>query len=288
MDFNRFDVSTKELVWDDPAAWLEGFGIGPRGPVEVIDSDITTLTAAADKVIHVGGPQPYLVNFEVQSSHQTDLVETTWFRQAALFHRHRLPVLTVLVLLRPDANSPSLTGTFELSMPDGWQTNRYNYRVVRLWQEDPESYLTGGVNLVPLAPLTNVPDAEEELRGLVRHMAERINAEPEPRAAKLWTATYLLMGLCFSKEFASRLLEGVQNMRESTTYQAILTEGRNEGRVGEAQRMLLMLGETRFGEPDEATCGAIEAILDVERLERMTKRVLDTNIQDWNGLLGTP
>ena len=93
---------------------------------------VTTLTAAADKVIHVGGPQPYLVNFEVQSSHQTDLVETTWFRQAALFHRHRLVVLTVLVLLRPDANSPSLTGTFELSMPDGWQTNRYNYRVVRL------------------------------------------------------------------------------------------------------------------------------------------------------------
>ncbi len=31
MDFNRFDISTKELVWDDPAAWLEGFGIGPRG-----------------------------------------------------------------------------------------------------------------------------------------------------------------------------------------------------------------------------------------------------------------
>ena len=74
--------------------------------------DITTLTAAADKVIHVGGPQPYLVNFEVQSSHQTDLVETTWLRQAALFHRHWLAVLTVLVLLRPDANSPSLTGTF--------------------------------------------------------------------------------------------------------------------------------------------------------------------------------
>jgi hypothetical protein len=22
MEFNRFDVSAKELVWDDPAAWL--------------------------------------------------------------------------------------------------------------------------------------------------------------------------------------------------------------------------------------------------------------------------
>ena len=99
MEFNRFDVSAKELIWDDPATWLDRLAIGPAGPTVVIDSDITTLTAAADKVIHVGGPQPYLVNFEVQSSNQTDLVETTWFRQAALFHRHRLPVITVLVLL---------------------------------------------------------------------------------------------------------------------------------------------------------------------------------------------
>jgi hypothetical protein len=45
MEFNRFDVSTKELIWDDPAAWLERFGIGPRVPVDVIDSDINALSA---------------------------------------------------------------------------------------------------------------------------------------------------------------------------------------------------------------------------------------------------
>ncbi len=73
MDFNRFDVSMKELVWDDPAACLERWGIGPRGPVEVIDSDITALTAAADKVLKVGGRDPYLVNIEFQSSHKTNL-----------------------------------------------------------------------------------------------------------------------------------------------------------------------------------------------------------------------
>jgi hypothetical protein len=72
--------------------------LGPAGLVEVIDSDITALTAAADKVLKVGGSEPYLVNLELQSSHDKDLVETTWFRQAALYHRHRLPVLTVLVL----------------------------------------------------------------------------------------------------------------------------------------------------------------------------------------------
>ena len=86
------DVSTKELVWDDPAAWLVRLGIPLPGPVDVIDSDITALTAAADKVIKVGGSEPFLVNLEFQSSHKSDLVETLWFRQAALFHRHKVPV----------------------------------------------------------------------------------------------------------------------------------------------------------------------------------------------------
>jgi predicted transposase YdaD len=199
-----------------------------------------------------------------------------------------------LVLLCKEANSPSLTGTYERQLPDGWLTNRYNYRVVRLWQEEPDPYLAAGVNLVPLAPLTNV--AEESLPDLVRRMAARINAEPEPRAAKLWTATYLLMGLCYEEELISHLLEGVQNMRESTTYRAILREGReegliegrNEGRIGEAHRLLLRLGEIRFGPPDEATRAAVEAIRDLDRLERMSDRVLDMSLNDWEDLLSTP
>ena len=157
--------------------------------------------------------------------------------------------------------------------------------------------MTAGVNLVPLAPLTNI--AEEALPGLVQRMADRINAEPQPRAAMLWTATYLLLGLRFSNDFAYHLLEGVHNMQESTTYQAILEEGRNEGlvegrneglmkgRVTEAQRLLIMLGEERFGEPDGATRDLIEATHDLERLERLTKRVIDTNVHDWIGLVST-
>ena len=92
-------------------------------------------------------------------------------------------------------------------------------------------------------------------------MAERINAEPEPRAAKLWTATYLLMGLRFSEELAFQLLEGVQNMRESTTYQAILREGRRrKGGSKENKSSCFAMGTKRFGEPDAATIAAIEAI----------------------------
>jgi predicted transposase YdaD len=286
VEFKRFDVSMKELIWDGPAGCLERFGVGTPDPVDVIDSDITALTAAADKVIRVNGPEPYLVNLEPQSSHDSELVVNLWFRQAALYRRHRLPVLTVLVLLRPEANSPKIDGKFEIQMPDGWQTNLYNYRVVRLWDENPEDYLTAAVNLVPLAPLTDV--AESALPDLVRRMAERINAEPDPRAEMLWTATYLLMGLSYSEETVSQLLEGVAKMQESTTYQALLRKGRDEGLITGEQKILVRQGTKRFGAPDNTVLAAIEAIRDVQQLERLSERILDPDVRDWNSLLGQP
>jgi hypothetical protein len=146
--------------------------------------------------------------------------------------------------------------------------------------------MAGGVNLVPLAPLTNV--AEDALPGLVQRMADRINAEPEPRAAMLWTATYLLMGLRFSNEVATHLLEGVQNMQESTTYQAILKEGVDKGRITGEQQLLIRVGTKKFGEPDAATLAAVEAIRDVERLEALGERIIDPEIRDWNSLLRAP
>jgi predicted transposase YdaD len=252
----------------------------------VIDSDITTLTAAADKVIKVGGPEPYLVDIEFQSYHNTKVTRTLWYRHVALDYRHDLPVLTVLVLLRKEANSPGLVGTYERHAPNGRRTNWYGFEVVRLWEEDPDSFLNAGVALVPLAPLTDV--SEDALPDLIRRMAARINSEPPPQANKLWTATYVLMGLRYSTELAARLLKGVQTMKESTTYQAILQEGRIEGGIAEAQRILLRQGTKRFGEPDATTVATLEAIQDIDRLEALIERTLDFGIRDWDGLLDAP
>jgi predicted transposase YdaD len=97
------------------------------------------------------------------------------------------------------------------------------------------------------------------------------------------------MGLRFSDDVTDSLLEGVQTMQESTTYQKILREGRKEGllegRISEAQRMLLRLGRKKFHDPDAATVAALEAISDLERLETMGERILDSEIRDWTELL---
>jgi predicted transposase YdaD len=156
-------------------------------------------------------------------------------------------------------------------------------RVVRLWAEDPAAFLTGGVNVLPLAPLTNVED--EALPGVVQRMAARINAEDKARAAKLWTATYLLLGLRYSVDVVSKLLEGVHNMQESATYQAIKREGREEGRITEARRLVIRQAAKRLGEPDAATLAALEEIRDIDRLEALHDLALDANINDWTQLL---
>jgi predicted transposase YdaD len=95
------------------------------------------------------------------------------------------------------------------------------------------------------------------------------------------------MGLRYPPEVAEQLLRGVREMRESSTYQAILTEGREEGRmegrVVEAQTILLQMGQKRSGPPDPRVQTAIEAIGSREHLERLSLRLLD--VSSWDELM---
>jgi hypothetical protein len=70
-------------------------------------------------------------------------------------------------------------------------------------------------------------------------------------------------------------------MKESSTYQAILDEGRAE----EARKVLLLLGDKQFGPPDASTRTAIEATTEINRLERLLQRLLD--VSSWDELLAS-
>jgi hypothetical protein len=82
-------------------------------------------------------------------------------------------------------------------------------------------------------------------------------------------------------------------MREPDTYQAILDEGHDEGRVEWAQRALLHLGRRTFCEPDESARRAVLAITDLDRLDRLSERLLDVlsgrlpDVSTWQELLQT-
>jgi hypothetical protein len=73
-------------------------------------------------------------------------------------------------------------------------------------------------------------------------------------------------------------------MKESVTYQAILREGRAEGKIEEARNMLVLQGRSRFGEPPPEAVNALNALTDLGRLEELGVRLLHAS--SWRELLG--
>jgi hypothetical protein len=97
----------------------------------------------------------------------------------------------------------------------------------------------------------------------------------------VWAAAYILLGLRYSPELSARLFRGVVSMKESSTYQAILLEGREEGAVIEARKVLRLQGDNVFGKPDAPTIARIE-VLDLEKLERLLERL--PTVSSWQEL----
>jgi hypothetical protein len=75
-------------------------------------------------------------------------------------------------------------------------------------------------------------------------------------------------------------------LKDSSYYQVLLKEGLEKGRITQAREILFRLGRLRFGRLDKATRSAIEAIDDLERLERLNERILTAT--NWRDLLAEP
>jgi hypothetical protein len=125
-----FDPTLKDLVEAGPDDWPVLLG-QPPAPTTVIDADIATVSGAGDKALRVAADPPYLVHLEFQTGHDaTELPPKLHLRSTLLEYRHRLLVRTAAVLLRPEADSPVLTGLRELGFPGevAYETFRYRRR----------------------------------------------------------------------------------------------------------------------------------------------------------------
>jgi hypothetical protein len=110
----------KDLVGIDPATWLTLFGVPPTGPVTNVPTDLSsTISLQADQVFRIDGPKPWLVQIELQSTRDTRLVARMDAYSMLLEREHRLPVQSVLVLLRPSADARVFTGLRERHLPQG-------------------------------------------------------------------------------------------------------------------------------------------------------------------------
>jgi predicted transposase YdaD len=162
----------------------------------------------------------------------------------------------------------------------------FTYDIVRIWERPVDELLNGGIGVLPLAPLADVGRAR--LPEIIRRIDERFAEElPPSDVGDLWSATMVLMGLRYDRDEVRQLLRGARGMRESSTYQMILEEGRVEGevrgRVVQARRDVLELGGEKFGPPDASVVERLDQIDDPVTLGRLLKGVLRAS--SWQELL---
>ncbi|MDX1932324.1 MAG: hypothetical protein SFU56_06945 [Capsulimonadales bacterium] len=286
-----YDATTKRLMELHPEDWVDFLNL-PQGAITLLDADLSTITTAADRILRVDGPLPYIVHNEFESGRHTRNVPFRLLQYNVHAEgKYGLPVVSTVFLLHPGSDHAHITGILRRRGPDGKAYHRFRYGAVRVWQIPAERFLTSGVSLLPFAPIAAV--RETDLPDIIRRMETRVDREIEEdaRANDLWTATYILMGLRYNSLTNAQLLQGVRRMKESVTYQAILEEGRlegrlegrREGRLEEARRLLLLFGSQRLGPVPATIRESIERIDSPESLEALVHRLMA--VESWSELL---
>ncbi len=298
-----FDATMRTLVELEPAAWLRFLRIPVQEPasIRVIDSNISTVSAEADKVLWIEDPEPWIEHLELQASRDRDLPDRVHWYSAIMRHGHGVPIHSTVILLRPAADGPELNGVYEQTSRHGDVYDSFRYNIVRIWERPVNEILNAGL---PILPLATVADVEpEEVPRVLLSISDRIAREADPKqAATLWNATRVLMGLRYPvsqvNEFIegiSAMLFGIRGIEESSVYQDILQKGeilgraegeikgRAEGEIEATRKLLLRLGQRKFGPPSELNQDQLNALHDFDQLTKLTERILD--ISSWDELL---
>jgi hypothetical protein len=304
-----FDATLKDMGRESPDGFLAVFDRPPTAPVKPLNVDLSTVTRATDLILGLGEPLDEIIQFDFQASAAAWKHADVLVYNALLFAHYHVPVHTVVILLRPEAMHANLNGALRYAPRPGRGSMDFSYEVVRLWERPakdllaadlgivprrppaatrarrPKDLLAADLGIVPLAMLGRLPEdmpLEDGLAVIAQRVAERVQAEAPERVNKLLLDAYLLTGLRVRRDAAARIFGGIRAMQESDTYLAILDEGQEK----RAKKDILLVGEKRLGAPDESVKSRLDAITDLDRLDRMLLGAVTST--SWQEILDTP
>ncbi len=269
-----FDATLKQLLDLFAVDWIDWLapelGLPAGISVEPLDVDLSTVQVSADKVFRLKPPGRGLLHLEPQASWDGELPDRLLLYSTLLHDRYGGPVYSVAILLRPEANATSLTGTLTRHWGDGSEYHRFHYSVIRIWELPADALLAGSLGTLPLALLTN--DARGRLDELIGLLDERLRRPDVADITRrtILTSSNILLGLRYDEaEFRDAFLRA-SGMKESSSYQAILREGRQEGRqegqLKTLRETLLDILSDRFGQLPVGLVASISVAADTAHL----------------------
>jgi len=264
----EFDNRLKDLIWQR----LPDFGplvhVDPGEPVEALRTNLP-ITLDADFVLGVGQPRRAAIDISFQVSWDADTLVRVFAYNALLYRHLNVPVHSVILQLRSRRNDLRLQDGIRYSVFPELGEMYFRPEVINLWEQPLEPMLTGGLGILPLAPLCRMPEGmtrEQALPEILRRINERLIAEAPPELNDtLWNSTYTLTGVYLDRQDVLPLFDRYRIMRESMTYQATL----EEGAIEMCRNNVLLLGTRKFGTLNQDEAAILNDIDDVDRLQRM-------------------
>ena len=101
----KYDATLKGMLEQGPPDWAQLAGFR-NAAVDVIDADVSTVTAAADKVLRIRGKEDCILHYDFQAGPDASVPGRTHCYNALLGDRHKCPVISVVVLLRRGGGPP--------------------------------------------------------------------------------------------------------------------------------------------------------------------------------------
>jgi hypothetical protein len=276
-----YDATVKDLIAEFPADWLRLLGVPVNGPVEVLSPELSTVTAAADALIRVGG---MVVHIDAESGPDPDLSVRLGLYNL-LAHRHTgLPVHTVALLLRANAGVSGRHPGFSYSpQPAGEFT--FRYETVRVWETPTEDLLRGSIGTIPLATIGRPPRGRSRgdvIPECIGRIGERAVQElSKEMASRMATASLILGGMYLTDEQTEEAIRRLPSMIQSSAWAVF-------ERLAEAsilRRTLTELATDKFGPPTQDQETKLNAVTDPVRLRRVVRKVLTAT--SWDALLRT-
>jgi len=304
----QYDSTLKTLLDDYAIDWIDWLaprlGLPSTIDVEPLDVNLTTVQVEADKVFRLKHPATGLLHIEPQTGYDLTLPDRIQLYSLLLEREYGGPVYSVALLLRQRADTTTITGLIQRRYSNDQIYHEFRYHVIRVWELELEPLMTGPLGAIPLALLTN--QALGRLPELVDRIDERLQSESVGEAARrrLLTSCYILAGMRYDGDDVHTAFARTMGMKESTTYQMILQEGREEGirtgiqtgmqtgiqtgiqtglktgLIAARQEALLDIIRERFGSVPELVEARIRATDDSAKLQaaiRQSVRVTDPN-----------
>ena len=241
--------------------------------VEPIRADSISFLKTANRILHL--------EFQTVPSSKPPMPLRMLDYSVRLKRKYRCSVEQVVIFLQETTSELAFTQDYR----DDTTTHRY--RIIRLWEQDSDLFLTNPA-LLPLAALTRSDSPQALLEDVAEQVARIEDIEQKQNLAG---CAGILAGLRFEENLIRQLFRE-EIMRESVIYQSIWQEaeqkGERKGRQEEALTLAMRLLRRRFGALETRIVAKVQE-LSREQLEELTEDLLDfSELEDLEAWLGYP